>query len=90
MLKRLFQGEEDLDYHEHVANMLFMGTVVTFVVLTIYVYIYNNYTNHIKRCLARKLGMTCCHYTEPPDRKAAKKDKNDEEEVIEESGSLLA
>jgi len=57
-------GEEDIEYHEHVANMLFLATILTFVVLTIYAFVYTNYRKRIKKYMALEVGVPGCSYYE--------------------------
>ena len=59
-----FQDEKDLEYHEHIANMLFMGTILAFVLLTLYAFVYSNYRKRIKMYLALDLKVPGCNYYE--------------------------
>ena len=51
-----------MEWHEHVADMLFMGTVVTFVLGVLYAFVYTNYRRNIRKYMA--LRVPGCYYYE--------------------------
>ena len=44
--------------------MLFMGTVLTFVLLVLYAFVYSNYRRNIRRCMAEDLRVPGCYFYE--------------------------
>ena len=56
--------------------MLFMGTILTFVVLTLYAFVYTNYRRRIRRYMAVELSVPGCYYYETDS------DDSDEELVV--------
>ena len=67
-----------MEYHENIANMLFIATILTFVVLTMYAFVYTNYRKPIKKYLALQLNLPGCHYYESDS------DDSDDEVLIKE------
>ena len=61
------------------ANMLFLATIVTFVLLTLYAFVYTNYRKNIKKYLVLQLKVPCCEYYETDSD-----DSDDEIVVVEE------
>ena len=70
-----------MEWHEHVADMLFMGTVVTFVLGVIYAFVYTNYRRNIRRYMALDLKVPGCYYYETDSE-----DSEDEVFVTQDEG----
>ena len=59
--------------------MLFMGTVLTFVVLVLYAFVYSNYRRNIRRYMAEDLRVPGCYFYET--------DSDDSEDEVFEQGN---